>query len=767
VSQYLSELNQEQKNATTHVNGPLIIIAGAGSGKTRVLTYRIVHLMHQGIDPFQILALTFTNKAAREMKERIANILGSAEARYLWMGTFHSIFARILRIEAEHLNYPSNFTIYDAADSKNVIKMVLAEMQLDDKTYAPSAVLGRISNAKSNLKSWQQYMDDPDALYADTAAKRPYMGQIFRNYQKRLEKAFAMDFDDLLVNFYRLLHNFPEMLLKYQQKFKYLLVDEYQDTNHAQYVILKMLAARNENICVVGDDAQSIYAFRGATIRNILNFQRDYPDAGVYKLEQNYRSTSTIVNAANTLIKHNEAQIPKKVWTENEEGEKIKLLRCLSDTQESQMVANSIFEDRAQKQLKYSDFGILYRTNAQSRTFEESLRRLSIPYRIYGGLSFYQRKEIKDLLAYFRLAVNLRDEEALVRIINYPAREIGKTTLERLIVAAADNDIGIWDIISVSDRIPADVKSGTRNRISDFVTMISSFHAQLKSKDAYELATLIANSSGLLKELYNDKTPEGVSRYENIQELLNATKDFVDREEDVENSEMALPRTLDLFLQEIALLTDADKDSEEDKDRISLMTVHMAKGLEFKHVYVVGLEDGLFPSQMSLFSRDEVEEERRLFYVAITRAQQKLTLAYALNRYRYGKLTPGELSRFVDEIDDQYIDVSAGLAHESNPFHKSRPQPTIAKKPAAPPLLGQKKLISLKKAGQVSVGNLAEESALHLNLQTGMVVEHVRFGRGKVLQLEGSGQDKKATIFFEGQGSKQILLRFARLNIVE
>jgi DNA helicase-2/ATP-dependent DNA helicase PcrA len=695
---FLDDLNKVQRQAVEAVEGPVMIIAGAGSGKTRVLTYRVANLLRLGVDPFNILALTFTNKAAREMKERITRIVGNTDARSVWMGTFHSVFARILRFEGERLGYPSNFSIYDTTDSKRVIKSIVKDMNLDDKIYSQNFVMNRISSAKTNLLTAEEYNADFELETRDKMAGKPMLGKIYQAYKNRCFKAAAMDFDDLLLYTYILFRDFPEVLLKYQHKLKYILVDEYQDTNQAQYMILKQLAAANENICVVGDDAQSIYAFRGANIQNILNFKRDYSDAREFRLEQNYRSTKTIVNASNSIIVNNKEQLFKNVWTENEEGNLIQLMKASTDNEEGAMVANSIFETKMNKQEKNSAFAVLYRTNAQSRSLEEAFRKLNIPYRIYGGLSFYNRKEIKDLLSYFRLAVNNKDEEALNRVINYPARGIGKTTMEKIIVAADQAGVTKWDLIENLQQYNLNINAGTFSRIDAFVTMIKSFTAQVKTKSAFDLAGHIAKSSGILKDLFEDKTPEGISRYGNIEELLNAIKDFTEKgtelvpgqqisEEDSEQEKNSI-RTLDQFMQDVALITDADT-QDEDNDKVTLMTIHAAKGLEFPYIYIVGLEENLFPSPQSLGSRSDLEEERRLFYVAITRAEKKLTISFAESRYRWGELNFCEPSRFIEEIDDKYIELPRRMA----------PQPTArqkqsAKKPAfsPPPQYGNKKL---------------------------------------------------------------------------
>jgi DNA helicase-2/ATP-dependent DNA helicase PcrA len=766
LSDYLEKLNSAQRAAVECIRGPVMIIAGAGSGKTRVLTYRIAHLLNSGVDSFNILALTFTNKAAKDMKKRITTIVGS-EAKNLWMGTFHSVFARLLRFEAEKLGYPSNFTIYDSDDSKGLMKDLLKEQGLDDKQYKPDMVLNRISSAKNKLISYTEYKNDTQIQSDDHQSNKPKLGLLYELYSKRCFKAGAMDFDDLLYQTNILLRDFPDVLYKYQHKFKHILVDEYQDTNFAQYTIIKKLAAVNENICVVGDDAQSIYAFRGATIHNILNFEKDYPDLNVFKLEQNYRSTKNIVSTANSIIQNNRKQIKKDVWTGNEEGDKIKVLKALTDNEEGYLVANFIFEERANKQLSNDAFAILYRTNAQSRSMEEALIKLNIPYRIYGGLSFYKRKEIKDLVGYFRLTINHRDEEALKRIINYPARGIGKTTLDKIIVLADQHNKSLWEILENINQFPMDVSSSVKVKISEFVMMIKSFSVMNKSSNAYELASHIANATSLLKELYIDKTPEGTSRYENIQELLNAIKDFTEKESIItfnpEDGEILTDhskemRTLDIFLQDIALLTDADKEDTTNNNKVSLMTIHSSKGLEFSHVFVVGLEENLFPSQMSLNSREDIEEERRLFYVASTRAEKTLVYSYATSRYRWGNLTQCEPSRFLDEIDASFLDAGH---KQQRPASKPvfSPKPLMTKSPASP--------------GSAPVKSPVIEGTLYENFipddpqlfQVGMEVEHQRFGTGKITLLEGHYPDLKATILFQVTGQKQLLLKFAKLRI--
>jgi DNA helicase-2/ATP-dependent DNA helicase PcrA len=777
---FLTELNDAQRAAAAHVNGPLMVIAGAGSGKTRVLTYRIANLIHQGVDPFQILALTFTNKAAREMKERIGKLVGAFEARNIWMGTFHSVFARILRIESERISYPRNFSIYDTADSKNLIKDIIKEMGLDDKIYKPSLVYNRISSCKNNLISAADYARDAQIQADDQTSGKPKMGEIYIAYNLRLFKAGAMDFDDLLFKTNELLRDFPDVLHKYQHKFQYILVDEYQDTNFSQYLIIKQLGAAFENVCVVGDDAQSIYAFRGANIQNILNFQNDYPEYSLYKLEQNYRSTKTIVEAANSIISKNKEQIKKSVWTANDQGSLIKVHRAMTDNDEGNFVANQIFSIRSEDAADASQFAILYRTNAQSRSFEEALRKLNIPYKIYGGQSFYQRKEIKDVIAYFRLTCNPNDEESLKRIINYPRRGIGDTTINKLIVGASERNISIWEMIGRSHEVG--LSGATMHKVNEFVLLIRSFAVSLDTKNAYDLGHQIASESGLLKELYSDKTPEGLARYENIQELLNGMKEFSDRE-DPEFPDRI--HALGDFLIDIALLTDADNEKDDDQGKVSMMTIHAAKGLEFPYVNIVGLEEQLFPSQMSMNSREELEEERRLFYVAMTRAEKKATLSYALTRYRWGQLQYCEPSRFIEEIDEQYLEMPAPerapvstpksidfTAERGNFFNKGSfgnkpqaPKPQTPPEPITPvaPPPGFKRVTSTNTQTAIPMeGTYATAN----EIQVGVDVVHDKFGKGKVVALEGQDADMKATIFFPSAGQKQLLLKFAKLKLV-
>lgn len=753
---YLQGLNPEQQAAVQQINGPVMIVAGAGSGKTRVITYRVAHLIRNGVDSFNILVLTFTNKAAREMRDRITHLVG-ADAKNIWMGTFHSVFAKLLRVEADKIGYPNNFTIYDTDDSKSVLRAILKEMSLDDKLYNPNFVHNRISAAKNNLVSWQEYQQNEQIQADDFSSGRGHLGKVYENYCTRCYRAGAMDFDDLLFKTNELLKKFPDVLNKYQHKFKYLMVDEYQDTNFSQYLIIKKLAAVHENICVVGDDAQSIYAFRGANIQNILNFEKDYPDLKVYKLEQNYRSTQNIVNIANSIIANNKEQLKKNVFSEKEEGDKIKVIRAFSDNEEGKLVAEAILQERSTKGLQWSDFAILYRTNAQSRSMEEALRKLGIPYKIYGGLSFYQRKEIKDLIAYFRLTFNPNDEEALKRVINYPRRGIGDTTIDRIILSAGQNNITPWEAI-VEPQKYLDGRSSTA--VSIFSTMIQSFQVITKTQTAYEAALHIAQHSGLLKDLYEDKSIEGLNRYENIQELLNGIKEFSERE-DIEE------KGLDIFMQDIALLTNDDKDKNQDADTVSLMTIHSSKGLEFPQVFVVGLEENLFPSQMSLNSRADLEEERRLFYVASTRAESKLTFSYATSRFKFGTLISCEPSRFLDEIDVRYLelDFTAKPSPSNNPYFDdernewTKKSDSFSKPKAASPI----KTTSILAKAHVPSANFSPSDTS--NLQIGMEVEHERFGFGKVISLEGNKPDIKATIFFKEIGQKQLLLKFAKLRI--
>ncbi|OIQ30401.1 MAG: ATP-dependent DNA helicase [Bacteroidetes bacterium MedPE-SWsnd-G2] len=769
MEKYLSQLNEAQLAPTIQKDGPMIVIAGAGSGKTRVLTFRIAYLMHEGVDPFNILSLTFTNKAAREMKSRIAQIVGESEAKNLWMGTFHSIFAKILRIEADKLGYPSNFTIYDSQDSQKLISGIIKEMGLDKDIYKTKQVLSRISSYKNSLITVKAYMANPELREADKMAKRPRLGEIYANYVDRCFKAGAMDFDDLLLKTNELLTRFPEVLGKYQNRFRYILVDEYQDTNHSQYLIVRALSDKFQNICVVGDDAQSIYAFRGANINNILNFQRDYSGVNVYRLEQNYRSTKNIVNAANSIIDKNQTKLDKVVWTSNDEGPKIKVNRLLTEGDEGRYVASSIFENKMQHQMKNGDFAILYRTNAQSRAIEDGLRKRDIPYRIYGGLSFYQRKEIKDVLSYLRLIVNPADEEALKRVINFPARGIGQTTIDRLIVAANGYKRSIFEVLKNIDKIDIKINAGTKAKLFNFVTMIESFQVLNETANVFDLAEHVSKATGIVKEYEKDVTPEGVAKVDNIEELLNGMKDFVEEQKEIADTTGSLAE----FLEDVALATDLDND-KNDGDQVALMTIHLAKGLEFPCVYIVGLEEDLFPSAMSMNTRSELEEERRLFYVALTRAEKMAYLTYALSRYRWGKLIDGEPSRFIEEIDEQYLEMltpiheqrvnpmlSADIFGDVEPNKIRFKKPIKKKKDKAPP-----KFIPPKKLKPVSNAKSSNVNLFDGQLTKGNFVEHLRFGKGEVLSIEGKGPDTKAEINFENGGVKKLLLRFAKLTVL-
>tara|TARA_R110002012_G_scaffold206357_3_gene376244 strand:- start:55922 stop:58255 length:2334 start_codon:yes stop_codon:yes gene_type:complete len=776
LEKYLSQLNEAQLAPTLQKDGPMIVIAGAGSGKTRVLTYRIAYLMSQGVDSFNILSLTFTNKAAREMKERIATIVGASEAKNLWMGTFHSVFAKILRFEADKLGYPSNFTIYDTQDSDRLIASIIKEMNLDKEIYKTKQIRSRISSYKNSLITVKAYFQNPELIEADKMARRPRLGEIYKNYVERCFKAGVMDFDDLLLKTNELLTRFPEVLAKYQDKFRYILVDEYQDTNHSQYLIVRALSDRFQNICVVGDDAQSIYAFRGANINNILNFQKDYDDVKLFRLEQNYRSTKNIVNAANSIIDKNQTKLDKIVWTANDEGAKIKVNRSLTDGDEGRFVASSIFENRMQNQLPNSDFAVLYRTNAQSRSIEDALRKRDIPYRIYGGLSFYQRKEIKDVLSYLRLIINPADEEALKRVINYPARGIGQTTMDRLVVAANGYGKTIFEVLQNINSLDINVNSGARNKLQDFTTLIESFQVMNKTANAFELADHVVKASGVIRELNKDSTPEGVARMENIEELLNGIKDFVEGQKEIVDATASLAE----FLEDVALATDLDAD-KGDADHVALMTIHLAKGLEFPYVYIVGLEEDLFPSAMSMGTRSELEEERRLFYVALTRAEKQAYLTYALSRYRWGKLIDSDPSRFIEEIDEQYLDIITPLEErrfnpmldadifgdpEPNKVRFKKPvQPMFKKKGAPVSKVEKKELPSSKNLKPVSQTK-GNTNLFDSKLSVGNMVEHLRFGKGEVLKIEGVGGDTKAEIKFNNGGIKKLLLRFAKLEVI-
>ncbi len=775
MQNYLQGLNEPQREAVLHRDGPIMIVAGAGSGKTKVLTTRIAHLLATGVDAFNILALTFTNKAAAEMKERVEKILGNNEARNLYIGTFHSVFARILRAEADKLGYPRNFTIYDTDDAKSVVKTVINELGLDDKHYKPGTIYNRISAAKNALITPEEYISDYGLQQEDMRANRPMTGQIYDAYCKRCFKNGAMDFDDLLLKFYLLLSTHPESLSKYQRKFKYIMIDEYQDTNTSQYQIIKLLGAMHENVAVVGDDAQSIYSFRGATIENILQFQKDYDEVKIVMLEQNYRSSQSILHVANNVIANNKSQLPKKLWTSNVEGEKVKLVRTATDNDEGKYVADAIQEQKLRNHFLNNDIAILYRTNAQSRSFEESLRRMNIAYRIYGGISFYQRKEIKDFLSYLRVILNPGDEEALKRIINFPPRGIGKTTIEKAVLYANQHNISMWNVIERAAEFG--YRANTLEALNNFVITIKMFQSELQKKNAYDLSILVGKHTGIVKELFNDKTTEGLARYENIQELLNSIKEFT--ETPTEDGEL-LDKSLGSYLQQITLLTDADDDKGE-SDVVKLMTIHAAKGLEFPVVFVAGLEETLFPNSMSINTREELEEERRLFYVAITRAKQMLWLTYANTRYRFGNLTQNEPSRFIDELPEERLDraYAGGNMRNNqtnlwNPFDRQQGNgynngkrdisnqrtSTIADKPSyiiSNPIMKVKEHVP-------SPGFAPSNTS---NLTAGQKVEHQKFGFGEVVKMEGAAHNPVATVNFEYNGEKKIMLNYAKLRIVE
>lgn len=776
IQNIISQLNEAQQLPVLQKDGPMIVIAGAGSGKTRVLTVRIANLMSQGVDAFNILALTFTNKAAREMKKRIADIVGSNEAKNLWMGTFHSVFAKILRIEADKLGYPTNFTIYDTQDSVRLIGSIIKEMQLDKDVYKPKQVLGRISSYKNSLITVKAYFNNPDLQEADAMSKKPRMGEIYNNYVERCFKSGAMDFDDLLLKTNELLNRFPDVLAKYQDRFRYILVDEYQDTNHSQYLIVRALSDRFQNICVVGDDAQSIYAFRGANINNILNFQKDYENVQMYRLEQNYRSSKNIVEAANNIIDKNKTKLDKIVWTANDEGALIKVHRSVTDSEEGRFVASTIFEEKMNNQMPNGSFAVLYRTNAQSRSIEDALRKRDIPYRIYGGLSFYQRKEVKDVLAYLRLVINPKDEEALIRVINYPTRGIGNTTIEKLTVAANHYKRSIFEVMEHIDKIDLKLNNPTKAKLQDFVTMIKSFQVINENQDAFYLTEHVTKKTGLVQELKKDGTPEGIARIENIEELLNGIKDFTEGQVEIDGARGALAE----FMEDVALATDLDKDTGDD-DRVALMTIHLAKGLEFPHVFIVGLEEDLFPSAMSMNTRSELEEERRLFYVALTRAEHQAYLTYAQSRYRWGKLVDSEPSRFIEEIDDRFL-------HYVNPLNTSsyryKPQMDIdifgdidkSKLRLAKPIASKPPAyLNTEANDKPNIRNLkpmtgvktqASANLFDSSLVVGNVVMHERFGKGQIISIEGIGADKKAEIKFEVGGLKKLLLKFAKLQVL-
>lgn len=773
MNTYLDSLNEPQKQAVLQKDGPMIIIAGAGSGKTRVLTYRIAHLMQSGVDAFNILSLTFTNKAAREMKERIAGVVGQSEAKNLWMGTFHSVFARILRSEADKLGFPSNFTIYDTQDSVRLMGTIIKEMNLDKERYKPKQILGRISSFKNSLITVRAYFNNSDLQEADMHASRPKVGDIYREYVDRCFKSGAMDFDDLLLRTNELLARFPDVLAKYQDRFRYIMVDEYQDTNHSQYIIVRALADKFGNICVVGDDSQSIYSFRGANIQNILNFQKDYPDVKTFKLEQNYRSTKNIVNAANSVIARNKTKLDKEVWTSNDAGDSINVMRTISDGEEGRFVAQSIWENMMNHQLTPDNFCVLYRTNSQSRAIEDALRKKNIDYTIYGGISFYQRKEIKDILSYLRILINPNDEEALKRIINYPARGIGATTIDRLTIAANHYKKSIFEIIKYIDKIDIKINSGTKNKLQNFMNMILRLQIEAQTKNAFEIAEVVVKETRLIKDLEKDGTPEAVSKVENVQELLNGIKDFIT--DKIEEGEDA---SLTTFLEDVALATDFDSKKNNDKPSVSLMTIHQSKGLEYLYVYIVGLEENLFPSAMSMNTRSELEEERRLFYVALTRAEKVAYLSYAQTRYRWGKLVDAEPSRFLEEIDDQYLHYIAPKIPEPsiNRFvDKSlfddapkgiRFQKPIQRKKMERDLAKKKDIIIPKNLKKVSQATTQKTNLFDGNVAVGNIVEHNRFGAGEVIALEGKGPNQKAEIKFSTVGKKKLLLQFAKLKVI-
>lgn len=780
---YIEELNEGQRNAVLYNDGPSLVIAGAGSGKTRVLTYKIAYLLENGYQPWNILALTFTNKAAREMKERIARQVGPERARHLWMGTFHSMFLRILHVEAGHIGFTSQFTIYDTADSKSLIRSIIKEMGLDEKVYKPGMVQARISNAKNHLVSPAGYANNKEAYEGDRAAKVPALRDIYQRYWERCRQADAMDFDDLLFYTFLLFRDHPEVLARYQDQFRYILVDEYQDTNFAQHSIVLQLAKNHQHVCVVGDDAQSIYSFRGADIDNILYFTKVYPDTKVFKLEQNYRSTQTIVRAANSLIEKNQWQIRKEVFSEKEKGEAIGVYQAYSDVEEGDIVVNKIAELRREKRYAYSDFAILYRTNAQSRIFEEAMRKRSMPYRIYGGLSFYQRKEIKDVIAYFRLIVNPNDEEAFKRIINYPARGIGDTTVGKIIAAATGHNVSLWTVLCEPLAYGLNFNKGTVGKLQAFRELISAFITDAAEKNAYEIGADIIRQSGIINDVCQDSSPENLSRKENIEELVNGMSDFCAQRQEEGNPNVLLGD----FLSEVSLLTDQDSDKDGDDEKITLMTVHSAKGLEFKNVFVVGMEENLFPSGMVGDSPRALEEERRLFYVAITRAEEHCFLSYAKTRFRYGKMEFGSPSRFLKDIDIRFLRLpqDAGMfrrvEEEATVFRRENARGFAPDKEDAP--YGGKERVSVRPKQQIIAptvprnlkrvapsANTASTSpsagASANRVQQGQLIEHERFGLGEVLKVEGEGDNAKATIRFKNAGDKQLLLRFARFKVL-
>ncbi len=778
MANYLDELNESQRQAVLYCDGPSLVVAGAGSGKTRVLTYKIAYLLEKGFEPWSILALTFTNKAAREMKERIARQVGEGRARYLWMGTFHSVFSRILRTEAQYIGFSSSFTIYDSSDSRSLVKTILKEMQLDDKKYRPADIQNRISNAKNSLVTPAEYARDRQNYDQDQRDQIPFFRDVFTRYCDRCRQAGAMDFDDLLCYTYTLFTTHPEVLERYRRQFRYILVDEYQDTNYAQHSIVQQLAADGKAVCVVGDDAQSIYSFRGAKIDNILRFSTLFPATQTFKLEQNYRSTQTIVSAANSLIAKNHEQIRKEVFSEKEVGQPIEVYQAYSDVEEGTIVINRLFDLRYRQDSEYGDFAILYRTNAQSRIFEEALRKLSIPYRIYGGLSFYQRKEIKDLIAYFRLTVNPHDEEALKRIINYPARGIGDTTLGKIIAAANTHQRSLWDVLGDPVGGGLEVNKGTWAKLQKFGDMMSGFIQEAVRSDAYTVAGKVLKESGIMKEIYQDRTPENLSRQENIQELMNGIQNFCEtRRESGEEDRIGMTD----FLSEVSLLTDQDSPDEEGTSKVTLMTIHAAKGLEFRNVFVVGLEEDLFPSAMCSGSLQAIEEERRLFYVAITRAGECCFLSYAKSRFRYGKMEFSNPSRFLKDIDSSYLylpqqpqqdsfrkkesETSRGWStYDESPKGFPERKPVSPVTPPIQPSSGRFRKLS---STPQSTSSAQPSGSIAPSLRAGQQVEHERFGRGEVLRVEGAGENAKATIRFSHSGEKQLLLRFARITTID
>ena len=752
MEDYLSQLNDSQKLPTTHKNGPIMVIAGAGSGKTRVLTYRIAYLMERGVDPFSILSLTFTNKAAREMKSRISQIVGESKSKNLWMGTFHSIFARILRSESELLGYSPNFTIYDTQDSDRLIATIIKELKLDKDLYKYKNIRSRISSLKNNLVTVKAYLSNPELVQQDNESRRPMFGKVYQTYVNRCFKASAMDFDDLLLKTNELLNRFPEVLAKYQERFKYIHVDEYQDTNHSQYLIVKALADKYENLCVVGDDAQSIYGFRGANIENILSFQKDYSNSTIYRLEQNYRSTKNIVNAANSVINYNINKLEKEVWTDNESGEKIEINQSITDSEEGRFVSSSIFENKNKCQLDNDSFAVLYRTNAQSRSIEDALRRKNISYQVYGGLSFYQRKEIKDILAYLRVIVNPNDEESIKRIINYPTRGIGQTTMDKLLIYANDKNISLFETLKNLSSDEIKINSGIKNKLNQFFLLIKSFQLLNESLNAFEIAEEVLKRIGIINVLKLDGTPESISRIENIEELINGIKDFIEGEKEVVDSKA----TLSDFLEDVALASELDKNINDYQKKVSLMTIHLAKGLEFNHVYIVGLEEDLFPSAMSSTTRADLEEERRLFYVALTRAKKKVTITYAKTRYRWGKLNDCEPSRFIKEIDKTYTNYNLASSITGSLNNLMENNSIRFRKP--------KNKIQLKKIKN----NLSPSTfkSNYIDINKGDHIIHNRFGKGKVIETEGEGADKKAEVKFGSSGVKRILLKFAKYKLI-